>query len=99
MFFVVEGHLQQLTQRELQKGKFQIKWNTFEVNSKRELKHKNDYLLNHIKRESYFGVQELFTGMVRDFSILSVDFSTLFKLSRRDFLQVLKKSPADYVKK
>ncbi len=44
----------------------------------------------------FFGEEEFFTGQSRRFSIRCKDFSTLLKVSRPDFLRLLREYPQDY---
>ncbi|EAR88062.2 cation channel family protein (macronuclear) [Tetrahymena thermophila SB210] len=56
----------------------------------------NKTVLNVLKQNQYFGEFSFFTGLQRSYSVRSVNLSTLFYLTREDFLFVIKNCKEDF---
>ncbi|KAL4494000.1 hypothetical protein ABPG72_022017 [Tetrahymena utriculariae] len=56
----------------------------------------NKTVLNLLKQNQYFGEFSFFTGLQRSYSVRSVNLSTLFYLTREDFLNAIKNCKEDF---
>ena len=66
-----------------------------------ELIHENEYgfkVIDNLKTGDVIGAHSFFTDDVRDSTVCSHNFSTLFQLKKVDFMKVIRKYPEDYEK-
>jgi len=60
---------------------------------------KKDIFLRDLLKQQYFGETSIFSSSnAIDFSVKSVEFTTIYKISRKKFLETIRKFPDDYVR-
>ncbi|EAR99913.2 cation channel family protein (macronuclear) [Tetrahymena thermophila SB210] len=57
---------------------------------------KKDIYLKNLVKNQHFGETSIFLNEQIPFSVKSVDFSTVYKISRKNFIETIKKFPDDY---
>ncbi|KAL4432955.1 hypothetical protein ABPG74_014469 [Tetrahymena malaccensis] len=57
---------------------------------------KKDIYLKNLVKNQHFGETSVFLNEQIPFSVKSVDFSTVYKISRKNFIETIKKFPDDY---
>ncbi|KAL4478064.1 hypothetical protein ABPG72_013503 [Tetrahymena utriculariae] len=57
---------------------------------------KKDIYLKNLVKNQHFGETSIFLNEQIPYSVKSVDFSTVYKISRKNFIETIKKFPDDY---
>ncbi|EDK31209.2 cyclic nucleotide-binding domain protein (macronuclear) [Tetrahymena thermophila SB210] len=91
----LEGDLEECSIYFIEKGSVQL----FRDHTSESILFKKEFLeCNTLKAGQYFGEMSFFTGMERKFCVRSLEFTTLIKIERAKFIEIIKEVPSDYEK-
>ncbi|KAL4510498.1 hypothetical protein ABPG72_004652 [Tetrahymena utriculariae] len=91
----LEGDLEECSIYFIEKGSVQI----FRDHTSESILFKKEFMeCNTLRAGQYFGEISFFTGMQRKFCVRSLEFTTLIKIERAKFIEIVKEVPSDYEK-